>query len=244
MALEMYKDGHLGGYIKGGDPQTFCPHLWRWAIEAFQVKSVLDVGCGEGHSTKFFKDSGCDILGIEGASKAVKDNVVPGDVKQHDFCKGAFLSSQKFDMVWCCEFVEHVEERYLQNILQTFALSEKIILMTHADLRQKDGYHHVNCQESDYWIKKVEALGFVCHQKMTYEARIVSLEDYPGVNHFSRSGLVFVRPGVDSVKKSFLPAFLKSYLLEWSFKSSREYRERRKQMRLRKLQKKRENNRS
>src|SRR5688572_33082149 len=61
--LEMIKDGHLGGYIRGGDPGTWCPHLWSWVVEQFGIKSVLDVGCGEGHSTRFFRDLGCDVLG-------------------------------------------------------------------------------------------------------------------------------------------------------------------------------------
>ena len=52
----MVRDGHLGGYIQGGDPGTWCPHLWSWIVKEFEIRSVLDVGCGEGHSTKFFHD--------------------------------------------------------------------------------------------------------------------------------------------------------------------------------------------
>src|SRR5262249_8244967 len=42
--LEMIKDGHLGGYIRGGDPGTWCPNLWKWAVQHFDVHVVLDVG--------------------------------------------------------------------------------------------------------------------------------------------------------------------------------------------------------
>ena len=40
--------------------------------------------------------------------------------------------------------------------------------MTHA-VPGQDGYHHVNCQLSNYWIEKVEKLGYRYN---------VSLSDY------------------------------------------------------------------
>ena len=63
--LEIVRDGHLGGYVRGGDPGTWCPNLWNWAVDAFDVQSVLDVGCGEAHSTRFFHQLGCEALGVE-----------------------------------------------------------------------------------------------------------------------------------------------------------------------------------
>src|SRR5437870_3883210 len=51
MQLTMIKSGHVGGYIQGGDPGSWCPHLWTWAVRELGIQSVLDIGCGEGHST-------------------------------------------------------------------------------------------------------------------------------------------------------------------------------------------------
>ncbi len=56
--------GYLGGYIKSsnkflhGDPATWFPELWKWVYDKLKVCSVLDVGCGEGHSTASFKNLG------------------------------------------------------------------------------------------------------------------------------------------------------------------------------------------
>ncbi len=63
--------------------------------------------------------------------------------------KAAF-SGQNFDLIWCCEVVEHVEEEFVQNIMDTFKLG-KIVALTHAVPGQK-GYHHVNCKPKEYWI--------------------------------------------------------------------------------------------
>lgn len=191
--LVIHTDGHLGGYARGGDPGTWCPRLWKWAVEEFSIRSVLDVGCGEGHSTRYFKYLGCRVLGVEGCRQALADTVVPGSVTQHDFCDGAFLSPKPFDLIWSCEFLEHVEEKYVPNILRTFEQARKMILVTHAFPGQDRGHHHVNCRPSSYWIKRIEKLGFECHVALTREARTVTLGDDHRINHFARSGLLFLR---------------------------------------------------
>jgi hypothetical protein len=204
--LEMIKDGHLGGYIRGGDPGTWCPNLWKWAVRQFDVHSVLDVGCGEGHSTRFFSDLGCQVEGVEGCEQALHDNIIPECIALHDICKGPYLTSQRPDLVWACEFLEHVDEQYLGNILATFSQARKAILVTHAFPGQHRGHHHVNCRRSSYWIRQIESVGFRCDTVLTRRARAVTLHDYPGVNHFARSGLVFLRDSHDA---------------EWSGPSSR-----------------------
>ena len=46
---------HLGGNTIGGNAQTFYPELWFWMIQTLGIKTVLDVGCGEGHALREFK---------------------------------------------------------------------------------------------------------------------------------------------------------------------------------------------
>jgi hypothetical protein len=191
--LEMVKDGHLGGYIRGGDPGSWCPHLWSWAVRRLDVHSVLDVGCGEAHSTRFFHELGCEASGVDGCEEALRDSVLPAHVLKHDFAEGPFLPPRCADLVWSCEFLEHVEERYLVNLRHTFASARKAILVTHAFPGQDRGHHHVNCRPSAYWIRWFEQLGFRCDASLSRQARAVTLRDYPGVNHFARSGLVFLR---------------------------------------------------
>lgn len=239
MKLKMHREGHLGGFILGGDPATWCPHLWRWAIDRFAVRSMLDVGCGEAHSTRFFRDLGCEVQGLEGCQRAIDQSAAPGSVALHDFCEGPFHGIRRYDLVWSCEFLEHVDARFVPNILHTFDLATKAILLTHAFPGQEDGHHHVNCRPSRYWIRHVEALGFECDVAATLEARTVTLDDYPGINHFARSGLVFVRTaqrGAAAGARSALGAWLKDRRINWGFRLSDAYhsqkRRRRKQKRL------------
>jgi SAM-dependent methyltransferase len=237
LSERMVRDGHLGGYIPGGDPGTWCPTLWTWAVRRFEARSVLDVGCGEGHSARFFQQLGCDVLGVEGCSTAIENTAIPGNVVQHDFISGPFVPPRPFDLVWACEFLEHVDRRFVPNILATFAHAARAILVTHAFPSQDSGFHHVNCRPSSYWIRLIEGIGFKCHVPLTLEARTVTLQDYRGTNHFARSGLVFVPAekhggGWWHGLRQAVRARLVSWKLNWGFSWSRVYRAHKRRRRL------------
>lgn len=179
---------HLGGFIQGGDPATYFPDLWRWLVEKQDVRSVIDVGCGEGHALSMFRDLGCAVLGIEGVWQE------DPSIIQHDYTQGPWLMDvhvEPADLIWCCEYVEHVEERYVPNFLETFKCG-KLVLMTHAEPGQA-GWHHVNTQLSSYWIGVLAAIGYSLDRDLTLEARRFAALNTDPHNHFVRSGLAFER---------------------------------------------------
>lgn len=174
---------HLGGYLKNGDPATFYPELWIWLKSAFSLASVLDIGCGEGHALKFFRDMGCQVLGYDGIPQPDLD------ILEWDFTEGAPPKIGLFDMVWCCEFVEHVEEEDAPNFLETFKWARWVV-MTHG-MPGQPGHHHVNNQTASYWKGALAVVGFRYDQYLTGQARMrAALNQHPS-NHFVRSGLVF-----------------------------------------------------
>jgi SAM-dependent methyltransferase len=186
------QQGHLGGYIVGGDPATWYPELWQWLVDSHGVRSVLDVGCGEGHAIEFFRSIGCDVLGVEGVQQ---DSPV---IVQHDYTTGPYKPPHRFDLVWACEFVEHVEEKYLSNFLTTFRVARRLLLMTHASPGQ-GGYHHVNEQGEEYWISRIEQAGFRYEEELTSITRNLSRSNVSPWNHYLRSGLAFrPTPGIRS----------------------------------------------
>ncbi len=176
----------LGGNLVGGDPQTWHPALWDYLIEEFGVKSVLDVGCGEGHCVQYFREAGLSAIGVDGLKQNIEQAVVP--IELHDLRHGPYLSP--VDLVHCCEVVEHIEEIYLDSLLRTLA-NGAVIAMTHA-LPGQEGYHHVNCQPADYWIGKLEAFGYEYRPRETREAqdRIAASGSW---TYFIQSGLILRR---------------------------------------------------
>lgn len=193
-------EGYLGGYIIAaatlapsgldvthGDPATWYPELWLWAMSSLNIRSVLDIGCAEGHCMGFFHRYGCEVKGVDGSRLAKEKSVLSKYHDVHDFVDGPYTPAAVYDLVWCCEFVEHVEERYVDNFLQTFKAANKFIFLTHA-MPEQPGWHHVNCQPSGYWIDKLQQIGFDYHASLTNCARRVVRG-----GHFKSKGLIFVR---------------------------------------------------
>jgi len=159
---------HLGGCILNdtvGDKNTWAPCLWDMLIELTNAKSVVDVGCGVGYSLKYFHDKGLSVMGIDGLKDVLKHSPVPELILIHDYTKGAYSLNDDIDLAWSCEFVEHIEEKFMENFMQTFDRCS-FVAMTHA-LPNQDGYHHVNCQPQEYWINTFSNHGFAYMEKET-----------------------------------------------------------------------------
>lgn len=195
------REGHLGGYVQSspaparsglpiehGDPQTWTPRLWRWAVERLGVRSVLDVGCGEGHSALYFRELGCEVCGVDGSLLAKRASRIPDAHVVHDFTRGPYVPDRKFDLVWSSEFVEHVEARYERNFLASFKAGD-CVMMTYASPGQP-GWHHVNCQTAAYWAYRMHQHGFEFDDALTEESRA-----FAEGRHYRDRGLVFRRNG-------------------------------------------------
>jgi hypothetical protein len=150
---------HLGGaFLDAPDFNTHLPDVWMYLIDKYHVKSVLDIGAGAGWSTKWFADQGLLALGIEGWPEALEQSQCRDRIVAHDYARGPMVPSMVFDLGWCAEFVEHIEEEYIPNFMASFQACSHVC-MTHGEIGQL-GYHHVNCQSTDYWIEKMRPYGF------------------------------------------------------------------------------------
>jgi SAM-dependent methyltransferase len=179
-------DPSLGGNVIGGDPNTYHPALWAYVVERFGITSMLDVGCGEGHCVQYFADLGVRAIGFDGLRSNVERAVTP--IACHDLRRRPFI--RPVDLVHCCEVVEHIEERFLSNLLRTLA-SGRVIVMTHA-VPGQTGYHHVNCQPSSYWIEKLERRGYRYLEQETEEGK-ARIADSGTWTYFMQSGLILER---------------------------------------------------
>lgn len=180
--VEFVTAGHLGGYVAGGDPDTQYPDMWAWVVAREGVGGVLDVGCGDGAAMAAFEALGCDVMGIDGVPQA------DGRIATHDFTIGPFDSTIHqlgFDLVWSCEFVEHVDAAYLDNVMQALTCAP-LVLMTHATPGQP-GWHHVNCQDSAYWRAAFDRYGYFVDETLTAETRARAH------SYYASTGLAFRR---------------------------------------------------
>jgi hypothetical protein len=175
----------LGGNIRHGDISTGCPTLWRYLVERYAVRSVLDVGCGEGHAVAFFHRLGVAAHGIDGLKLNVDRAVFP--IARHDILASPYY--MPVDLVWSCEVAEHIDPGKVDNYLDTLT-NGAIVAMTHA-VPGQEGHNHVNCQPLEYWVEKMALRGYSLTPDTKIFKQIASQEKAP--NYFAMTGLVFVR---------------------------------------------------
>lgn len=151
------------------------------------VDSLLDIGCGLGGMVEMGMSLGLNSFGIDGDYSIVRNPILSNNILIHDYTVGNSGLLNNFGMVWSCEFLEHVDEIYIPHYMKDFQLG-KYIFITHAPVG-KVGHHHVNCQNSDYWIKIFNDYGFELSYGLTLKARSCSSMTR---EFFRENGLVFI----------------------------------------------------
>lgn len=174
---------HLGGNSVEINPSTYCPNTWSYIVNKYNIKSVLDVGSGYGHAAKYFADLGLSVTAIEGLEDNVNNAIYPTTLV--DLTERSFKID--VDLVNCIEVVEHIEEKFLNNLLDTICCG-KYLFMTHG-LPGQDGWHHVNNQLPEYWINHLLNRGFV--RLAEDHHKILSLSG--PAHHVKDSGMLFKR---------------------------------------------------
>jgi hypothetical protein len=144
---------------------------------------VLDLGCGLGYSSHYFKKKGLDVLAVDGMIENVNNSIYPSLLC--DLTKDKVTT--RVDLVHCQEVVEHIEEKYLDNLLGSLACG-KFILMTNA-LPGQGGYHHVNEQPTEYWIGHLKK--YNCEYMAEDTARIRRIAEQEGAVWMARTGSIF-----------------------------------------------------
>lgn len=174
---------HLGGNIYQGDPYTYCPSIWNYVLKRFSVNSILDLGSGRGYASNYFFSLGCKVLAVDGLKENCVNALYP--TFHQDLTKGTV--SCNVDLVHCQEMVEHIDEKYIDNLLTALSCG-KFLLMTHA-LPGQPGHHHVNCKPKEYWVEKLKTKGYNLLDEDT--KRIRKLAEKDEAIYMKQSGLMF-----------------------------------------------------
>ena len=189
---------HLGGHLNRTNTDE---DLLRYIKDRFKVgtmgykghvETMLDIGCGPGGMKEIANGMGIDWYGIDGDSTVIENTDYS---LVHDFTLGEVKIDKTFDLVWCTEFLEHVEEKYLPNYMPLFRLG-KIAVVTAAPPGWP-GHHHVNCREESYWVDVFKNYGLIYNEELTNEFKTASkMNEYKfgdRKNFFKRAGMVFLK---------------------------------------------------
>jgi len=179
------KEKNLGGNLKHGDTNSITPGLWSYLVDRFSVRSVLDIGSGEGHAVNFFHRLGIIAHGFDGLEDNVYQAKFP--IAHHDLSTGPYLFP--CDMTYCVELVEHIPDEFVPNLIKTMT-NAPVIVMTHG-LPGQPGHNHVNNQPPKYWIELLNENGFSLSRDNEFFRSIAKKENPQ--SYFSLSGLIFLK---------------------------------------------------
>ena len=105
---------HLGGH---GNVTHIDIGLLSFAINQLKCKSMLDIGCGPGGMKQVANSMNIDWYGVDGDTTVIENTDYS---LVHDFTLGEATLDKTFDLIWCTEFLEHVEEKYVPNYMPLF----------------------------------------------------------------------------------------------------------------------------
>jgi hypothetical protein len=156
-------------------------------MERFAVRSMMDLGSGRGHAAHWWHQQGVAVVAVDGLRNNCDHSVYP--TVHVDLTQSSIYCA--VDLVLCVEMVEHLEEQYINNLLDSLCCGE-IIVMTNA-LPGQGGYHHVNEQPTQYWVNHLATRGYTVALDDT--RRVRQLAEQEAALHLARTGTVFVNNG-------------------------------------------------
>lgn len=175
---EQLLPAHLGGHQN----MTWIDEsVLDYLIARYRVRTMLDIGCGPGGMVDLAEQRGLEVWGVDGDPTLARDGIAT-----HDFTMGPLVLLRQWELIWCVEFVEHVEQQYQENYLATFDAG-RVLFLTAAYPGQ-GGHHHVNEQPSAYWIDLLQSRGWALDDEATEWVR------HNGATPFAKmTGMVFVK---------------------------------------------------
>lgn len=142
---------HLGGHF--GFTAMCLPTL-DYIKEKYNIRSMIDIGCGPAGMTEYANLMGIYAIGIDGDTSLGEKPYV----KFHDYVEGKLQLFETFDLAYSTEFLEHVEEKFLPNFMPSFQKAKYAFVS--AAPKGQGGHHHVNENSKEYWIEKFAEYGF------------------------------------------------------------------------------------
>ena len=136
-------------------------------FDVFHPRTLIDLGCGCGVYSYFFKKKEVEVISVDGVLPP-PDTAYPVEIQKRDLTVPLNDEWPLCDLTLCLEVAEHIPEPYLSPFIQNLTRYSDQLLLSAAPPNQ-GGHHHVNEQPKRYWVKKMSENGFLYNRKKTGE---------------------------------------------------------------------------
>lgn len=135
--------------------ESMCDALIKMAIKK-DVKTAIDLGCGNGYYTKRLIDSGIFCVGYDGNPHT--QQMTNGLCSTLDLSKPIELN--QYDLVLSLEVGEHIPKEFEQIFIDNVCnCAENYIVMSWA-IPGQSGTGHVNCRENSWVVEQMKSRNF------------------------------------------------------------------------------------
>ena len=147
-------------YVNSGatlSARLLLPHL----MDALEIDSVLDVGCGQGAWLRVWTELGAtQVEGVDG-DYVNRDRLLIGKTCfSPRNLSYSFDMRRRFDLVQSLEVAEHIPAESAATFIKSLTRHGNLILFSAAPKGQ-GGHQHINEQSYDYWRDLFRVEGFV-----------------------------------------------------------------------------------
>lgn len=152
-------DHSFFAYVNSGSVIS-AKHTLPILMEHLDIRSVLDVGCGQGAWSSIWRDLGIsDLVGLDGDYVDRDKLLIPEtSFLGHDLTD-EFDLGRKFDLVQCLEVAEHIPKEAAPQLIQSLCRHSGLVLFSAAPPGQ-GGDGHINEQPYEYWRRLFAGHGY------------------------------------------------------------------------------------
>lgn len=197
---DLYKEDFFAK--RGGEKHRYNFEMGKYAAMKLGMRSVVDLGCGIGSFISGVKASGVsEVSGVEVGYESAKKYLVT-DVSESIRFGNVAIDSDfgKYDTAVSIEVAEHLlpeqADAFCRNLTRS---SSRLIVITAAKPGQ-EGVYHFNCQPKEYWIEKIQSLGFTYRKDLSEKISDGWKKNIPGIPKYLYSNLMVFKIGSPTVE--------------------------------------------
>ena len=126
----------------------------------FPIRSVVDVGCGQGTWLSVVRELGVDdVRGIDGDYVKEDSLQIPRQYFVKADLSHTFTADRTFDLALCLEVVEHLPPANNKAFVEQLTGFSSAILFS-GSLPHQEGINHINEQWLEYWVERFAESGY------------------------------------------------------------------------------------
>ena len=139
-----YYNKNAEQFVQGTISVDFVATQERFLTKLSVGAHILDLGCGSGRDTKYFLDKGYQVEATDGSAQLCKIASKYTGIRVKQMLFEEFDESEKYDGIWACSSILHLDKKTLKAVLKKMAAALKANGVIYTSFKYGDFEGHRN----------------------------------------------------------------------------------------------------